>query len=157
MLARSAALRHLTHLSVTVQIRVENLKERLVEVTGVLQERQRLLYAGRALQDGQTLTHYGIEDGHVLHLVERPPGAGNAPSPAGDQQQQGQQQPAGGGGDAGADPMAGFGGLTNVSPAPNEAVVTSIQQCMLSYAEMARSKSLASGKSMLCLFLEIFH
>lgn len=67
---------------------MSELKERLVELTGVLPEQQRLLYSGSALQDGQRLSDRGIQDGYTIHLVERPAGSANAPPP-----QQPQQQP----------------------------------------------------------------
>jgi ubiquilin len=34
-------------------------------------EKQRLLYIGKILRDDQTLGSYGIESGHVVHMIER--------------------------------------------------------------------------------------
>src|SRR3546814_14882828 len=53
-------------------------------------EKQRLIFAGRVLNDHQTLADYGIEHERVIHLVVRPavlPGsqqaaAASAPAPA---------------------------------------------------------------------------
>lgn len=33
-------------------------------------ERQRLIYSGRVLKDGDTLSSYKIKDGHTIHLVK---------------------------------------------------------------------------------------
>jgi Ubiquitin family len=52
-----------------------------VELTGVRHERQRLLFAGHALQDDQRLHDRGVRDGHTIHLVERPEGATGGPPP----------------------------------------------------------------------------
>jgi Ubiquitin family len=63
------------------QLQVGELKDRLVELTGVLHERQRLLFAGHALQDDQRLRERGVRDGHTIHLVERLEGANAGPPP----------------------------------------------------------------------------
>ena len=52
-----------------------------MELTGVLHERQRLLFAGHALQDDQRLRERGVRDGHTIHLVERLEGANARPPP----------------------------------------------------------------------------
>ena len=52
-----------------------------MELTGVLHERQRLLFAGHALQDDQRLRERGVRDGHTIHLVERLEGANAGPPP----------------------------------------------------------------------------
>ncbi len=53
------------------------------------------LCSGRVLEDSQSLSAAGVQDGHTLHLVEQDPAV-----------QQQQQQPAGGpGGDMGADAL----------------------------------------------------
>ena len=52
-----------------------------MELTGVLPERQRLLFAGHALQDDQRLRERGVRDGHTIHLVERAEGATAGPPP----------------------------------------------------------------------------
>lgn len=52
-----------------------------MELTGVLHERQRLLFAGHALQDDQRLRERGVRDGHTIHLVERLEGADAGPPP----------------------------------------------------------------------------
>jgi Ubiquitin family len=68
-------------LAICAQLLVGELKDRLVELTGVLRERQRLLFAGHALQDDQRLRERGVRDGHTIHLVERPEGAMGGPPP----------------------------------------------------------------------------
>lgn len=66
---------------VCAQLPVTELKDRLVELTGILHERQRLLVSGHPLQDGDRLCDRGVRDGHTIHLVERPEGAAALPPP----------------------------------------------------------------------------
>ncbi|CAD7695731.1 unnamed protein product [Ostreobium quekettii] len=63
---------------VSRHITVADLKRELVSRTNIPVERQRLIYHGRVLQDGDVLSSHGIDDGHTLHLVERP---ADAPQP----------------------------------------------------------------------------
>jgi uncharacterized ubiquitin-like protein YukD len=51
---------------------VVELKRLLKESTSISEERQRLIYRGRVLQDSSTLIDYSIGTGHVLHMVARP-------------------------------------------------------------------------------------
>lgn len=64
------------------QLPVAELKDRLVELTGILHERQRLLVSGHPLQDEDRLWDRGVRDGHTIHLVERPEGAAALPPPS---------------------------------------------------------------------------
>ncbi|XP_020248301.1 large proline-rich protein BAG6 isoform X1 [Asparagus officinalis] len=59
------------------------LKEKLVDVTGIPVQRQRLIYRGKVLKDDHLLSEYHLEDGHTLHLVARQPVEGQASSGAG--------------------------------------------------------------------------
>ncbi|PGH17227.1 hypothetical protein AJ80_04869 [Polytolypa hystricis UAMH7299] len=51
---------------------IEGLKEKLSasEYADVPPERQRLIYSGRVLKDGDTLASHKVKDGHTIHLVK---------------------------------------------------------------------------------------
>ena len=58
-----------------VQIRdrnVESLRELVKEATGVEKDRQRLIFRGKVLCDGQPLSEYKLEPNTMLHLISRP-------------------------------------------------------------------------------------
>ncbi|KAL6131060.1 hypothetical protein ACLB2K_069438 [Fragaria x ananassa] len=46
-----------------------SLKDKLCEKEGILPHQQRLIYAGRLLEDGRTLAHYEIQNDSLLLLV----------------------------------------------------------------------------------------
>lgn len=50
---------------------VRDLKTRVKDSTEIPEERQRLLYRGRVLEDDENLAAYRVEDGHVIHCVAR--------------------------------------------------------------------------------------
>lgn len=50
---------------------IENLKQKIEEVTGIPVEEQRLIYAGKQCEDGRTVSDYNIPKDGVLHLVRR--------------------------------------------------------------------------------------
>ncbi|KAK9836454.1 hypothetical protein WJX74_000867 [Apatococcus lobatus] len=77
-------------LAVTPRTTVSEFKLRLQEETHIPVERQRLIFRGRALLDNQRLMEQHVEDGHTLHLVERPV---NQAQPSGPQTSPGPQQP----------------------------------------------------------------
>ena len=87
---------------------VEELKSKLVEGSSVPAQQQRLIYKGRILKDEQTIEHYGIEDGHTIHLVRG--AASAAPSPAPSPAPAPAAAAPGGGLGGAADPF-GLGGL----------------------------------------------
>ncbi|GJD10838.1 Deubiquitination-protection protein dph1 [Galdieria sulphuraria] len=62
--------------SVTNDTSVLQLKQRLVELTGIPSERQRVIFRGRVLSDDRTLGDYKVEQGNALHLVSRPVSSG---------------------------------------------------------------------------------
>ncbi|KPM41725.1 hypothetical protein AK830_g4818 [Neonectria ditissima] len=55
---------------------IEEMKNRIHAVTGVLQDQQRLIYKGKPLEDRRTLGDYVIPRAHVVHLVLRLRGGG---------------------------------------------------------------------------------
>lgn len=60
-------------LSTTLVIK---LKEDIQDRTGIPPETQRLIYAGKQLEDERTLGEYNIESESTLHMVLRVPGGG---------------------------------------------------------------------------------
>lgn len=50
---------------------VENFKWMIENKKGVPADQQRLIYGGRQLEDGRSLSDYNVEDGSTLHLVLR--------------------------------------------------------------------------------------
>ena len=52
---------------------VEELKEQLVAESGVLKERQRLVFSGRVLQDNLPLTNYNLTNGAILYVLRNAP------------------------------------------------------------------------------------
>lgn len=59
----------LVHLDVDLKTRVEDFRSILAPKTGVKRHRQRLVVAGRLLQDGRSLEAYGVERNSTIHLL----------------------------------------------------------------------------------------
>jgi len=57
------------HLDVDLKTRVEDFRTILAPKSGVKRHKQRLVFAGRLLQDGRTLEAYGIERNSTIHLL----------------------------------------------------------------------------------------
>jgi len=59
----------LVHLDVELRTRIEEFRSILAPKCGVKRHRQRLVFAGRLLQDGRTLEAYGVERNSTIHLL----------------------------------------------------------------------------------------
>jgi ubiquilin len=59
----------LVHLDVDLKTRIEEFRAIIAPKTGVKKHRQRLVFAGRLMQDGRTLEAYGVERNSTIHLL----------------------------------------------------------------------------------------
>lgn len=59
----------MVHLDVDLKTRVEEFRTILAPKCGVKRHRQRLVFAGRLMQDGRTLEAYGVERNSTIHLL----------------------------------------------------------------------------------------
>eukprot|EP00953_Heterococcus_sp_UTEX-ZZ885_P026501 14303-Heterococcus_DN1.PRE.3 len=56
---------HCMHINRTV----DNLKQELQDLEGIPPDQQRLIFAGRQLEDDRTLLDYDVQTGSTLHIV----------------------------------------------------------------------------------------